>query len=75
MGDNLTIRGKIDRIFVSRTEYWEVNYFVEHYLSTRKYELSDKNRKIVKDKIDSYEGRAPILREDMSAFLDRQFQR
>ncbi len=34
--DNKEQRGKIDRIYVSATEYYELKHFIHHYLETRK---------------------------------------
>lgn len=69
--DNKHYRGPIDRVFVSRTETYEVKYFIDDYLKTRSYALSDENRKIVGDKMMKYTGKAPILRTDLDAFLDK----
>lgn len=69
--DNKHYRGPIDRIFVSRTEEYEVDYFIDQYLKTRSYEVTDENRKKVGKKMEGYSGRAPILRTDLEAFLDK----
>ncbi len=73
--DNPNVRGPVDRVFVSQTEYWEVHYFVDHYLSTHNYTLSDANRQIVHDTMKQYPGRAPIKREDLTNFLNQQFKK
>ena len=69
--DNKRYRGKIDRIYVSLTEYYEVDYFIDQYLKKRRADLTDKNRDVVGSHMDSFPGRAPIKRTDMEAFLDR----
>lgn len=69
--DNKKYRGKIDRIFVSQTEDYEVDYYINDYLKTRHYALTDENRAKVGKKMDTYQGRAPIQRKDMDAFLDK----
>lgn len=68
--DNKKYRGKIDRIFVSRTEYYEVDYYVGQYLKTRGYADTDANRKVIHQEMEAYSGRAPILRADMDRWLD-----
>lgn len=37
--DNKKYIGKIDRIYVSMTEDYEVEYFIDQYLKTHKYEV------------------------------------
>lgn len=75
MEDNLNIRGKIDRVFVSRTESWEVSYFVDRWLTTRDCGLTHENRRLVNEAVNSYQGRAPIMRDDLNAYLDRKFRK
>lgn len=69
--DNKRYRGKIDRIFVSLTEYYEVDYYVDHYLASRKYAVHDANREVIHRQMNLYPGHAPIKRVDLDAFLDR----
>ncbi|MDM3887037.1 hypothetical protein QSV36_15800 [Pseudomonas sp. BCRC 81390] len=71
--DNKKYRGKIDRIFVSLTESWEVEYFIDHYLKTRNCTLSDDNRSKVAHKLEGVPGRAPHKREDVNAWLDKEW--
>lgn len=69
--DNLNERGKRDRIWLARTEYWELDYFIDHYIQLRNYEKSDKSREIVRKAINGYTGQTPIKREDMEAYLNK----
>ncbi|QGW22873.1 hypothetical protein GOM96_18355 [Stutzerimonas degradans] len=69
--DNKNYRGKIDRIYVSMTEQWEVEYFVDTYLRYRKAELTDDNRGIILAAMEKYDGKAPVKREELIAYLDR----
>ena len=71
--DNKRYRGKIDRVSVSRTEYYEAHYFIDHYLETHKYAKSDANRKRVGDAMDLYPGRAPIQRDELTDWLNNRF--
>lgn len=73
--DNLTERGPIDRVFVSQTETWEVHYFVDHYLQTNNYDVTDSNRKIVRDAMHAYPGRAPVKRDELTTWLNQRFKK
>ena len=68
--DNKKCRGKIDRIYVSMTEYYEADYFIDHYLTSRGFAVHDSNRKIIGDWMDQYPGSAPIRRDALNAWLD-----
>ena len=70
--DNQKYRGKIDRIFVSLTEGWEVDYYVDHYLKSRGYSQTDASRAVIHQQMELYPGRAPILRTDMDTWLDNR---
>ena len=72
--DNKNIRGPKDSIYVSLTEPWEVNYFIDHYLQSR-YTVTDKNREIVRESIKQYSGRSPVLRSTLEAYLDRLYKK
>ena len=71
--DNKKYRGKIERIYVSLTESWEVEYYIEHYLKTRGRSLSDENRSKVAHKLEGSPGRAPHMRSDLNAWLDKEW--
>jgi hypothetical protein len=68
--DNKHYRGPIDRVFVSMSEAYEVSYFIDEYLRTRGYGLTEENRRKVGAKLEKYPGRAPWQREDLNAHLD-----
>lgn len=71
--DNKKVRGKIDRVFVSPTEHYELKHFVDHYLETNGYKVDDNNRAIVCNAVDKYPGEAPIQRDALTKFLNQQF--
>jgi hypothetical protein len=73
--DNKKYRGKIDRIFVSLTEYYEVNYYVGHYLTSRGYADTEMNRNVIHQNMDAYYGRAPIQRVEMDKWLDSRVRK
>lgn len=73
--DNKRYRGKIDRIYVSVTESYEVEYYIDHYLESRRFDISNKNRDIITDALEQFPGRAPFKRADLDVFLDGKFKK
>ncbi|MGQ3824216.1 hypothetical protein [Pseudomonas alliivorans] len=73
--DNKKYRGKLDRIYVSETEKWEVEYFIEQYLKTRNYTQNEKNRSLVAHKLEDAPGKAPHKRDDLNVWLDKQYSK
>lgn len=73
--DNKKYIGKIDRIFVSMTEDYEVEYFIDHYLQTHKYTVNNENRNIIAAALEGFPGRAPFKRDDLTQFLDAKFRK
>ena len=71
--DNKHYRGHLDRIYVSTTEEWEVEYFVDHYLKTHNYNTSQQSRDTILQGISTYQGRKPVKREDLTAFLEKKW--
>lgn len=71
--DNKHIVGPLDRQWVSRTEIYEIRDFINSYLESRGYGLTDENRVIVKADILAYPGNGPISRVDLLAYLDRKY--
>lgn len=69
--DNKHYIGPIDRVFVSMTESYEVSYFIDQYLKTRGYDMTEENRSRVGKKLLLFQGAAPWKRDDLNAFLDR----
>lgn len=70
--DNKRYIGKLDRIYVSMTEEYEVEYYIDHYLETRGYGITNANRDVITAELESYPGRAPWKRVDLDAYLDRR---
>lgn len=73
--DNKKQRGKIDRIYVSPTEYYELHHYVDHYLQSNAFDVSDKNRQTVTNAIDGYPGSAPIQRDALTDYLNKKFKK
>lgn len=68
--DNKRYIGKIDRIYVSMAEKYEVEYFIDHYLQSRGYTLDNAGRDVIAGALEQYPGKAPFKRDDLIAFLD-----
>ncbi|NPC58536.1 hypothetical protein [Caenimonas soli] len=73
--DNKKYRGKIDRIYVAMTESYEVEYYIDDYLQSRGFEVSNPNRTVVADALEPHPGRTPFKRVDLDAFLDKRFKK
>ncbi|SEM03502.1 hypothetical protein SAMN05518845_11511 [Variovorax sp. YR750] len=73
--DNKKYIGKLDRIYVSMTEDYEVEYFIDKYLEDHAYTVNNKNRDVISSALESYPGKAPFKRDDLVAFLDRRITR
>ena len=72
--DNKQYTGELDRIYVSRTEYYEVRYAVDEWLRSRKCDLSESNRAVVRGWIKAYPGRVPVQRDELYPWLDANIQ-
>lgn len=73
--DNKNYVGKLDRMYVSLTEKYEVDHFVGEYLKAGSYAVNDKNRTAVEDQMRKYPDPAPIKREDLIKYLDSIFKK
>ncbi|WP_444633907.1 hypothetical protein [Cupriavidus oxalaticus] len=73
--DDKNYRGRRDRIFVSRTEEWEIEYFIDHFLKTHQYLVNEKNRAIVLRAVNDYQGSAPIQRAELTRYLEQRWSR
>lgn len=62
-----------DRRWVSRTEPYELRYFIDAYLQARNFEVSERNRDIIRRAVMAYPATGPILRETLVAHLDRLY--
>lgn len=73
--DNKKQTGKIDRIYVSPTESYELEHFVTHYLQSERFNVTEKNAKVIRNAIDEYPGAPPVKRDDLTAFLNERFKK
>jgi hypothetical protein len=65
----------IDRVFVSWTQHWDLEEYVEHYLRARRLSSSTDMRRKVFECMTAYTGRAPYTRSDLDLFLDANIGR
>lgn len=72
--DNKKYVGKLDRMYVSMSEGYEVEYFIDHYLDTRGKGVTNSNRDKIVGALQSYPFPAPYSRGALSMFLDSTFQ-
>jgi hypothetical protein len=70
--DNKKYIGKLDRIYVSMTEGYEVGYFIDKYLKDHGYGVNNKSRDVIAAELEKYPGKAPFKRDDLIAFLDKR---
>jgi hypothetical protein len=70
--DNKKYIGKLDRIYVSMTEHYEVEYFIDKYLKDHGFSVSNKSRDVIAGALEQYPGKAPFKRDDLIAFLDKR---
>lgn len=73
--DNKKYTGKLDRIYVSMTEYYEVEYFIDTYLSSRNFVLSNSNRDIIKNSLEKFSGNSPFNRDELNSYLDGLYKK
>ena len=57
-----------DRVFVSWTQEWELERYIENYLRSRR--LSIAAQQFVRDMIATYPGNPPFTKSDLDFYLD-----
>jgi hypothetical protein len=72
--DKLNERGERDRRFVSLTEKWEIDNFINSYLNTRGCARTDLMVRTVEAAIAGFAGSSPVPRDDLTAYLDDAFR-
>lgn len=65
----------MDRIFVTWTQQWSVDDYVENYLRTRRLGHGENARAAVHACLRRYTGRAPPCKSDLDFFLDANLAR
>jgi hypothetical protein len=59
-----------DRIYVSWTEYWDLVRYVDHYITSRNYPVTDQMRAKIRECMAKYPGGHPLKKADMDFYLD-----
>jgi len=67
--DNKKVVGKPDAMYVSMTERYEVRHFIEQFLTNAGKSHTVANRQAVLDAVNSYKGRAPVLRSALTTHV------
>lgn len=75
MSGPLAMPAAIDRIFVSMTQQWDLETYVDSYLSSRRIARTHANRERVWDCVIEFRGRAPYMKSDLDFFLDAHLDR
>lgn len=72
--DNKEEIGAKDRIWVSETESWEIRYFITEYIKSKDIKsLKTAEAKLtIARLIKKYPGKAPIKRDDLTKYLDKE---
>ena len=64
-----------DRIFVTWTQQWSVDDYVENYLRSRRLGSGEHARALVHACLEKYPGRTPLCKSDLDFFLDANLLR
>ncbi|HTS86825.1 MAG TPA: hypothetical protein VMG61_17080 [Usitatibacter sp.] len=64
-----------ERIFVTWTQQWSIDDYVENYLRTRRLGRGESARAAVFACLARYTGRAPLCKSDLDFFLDANLAR
>jgi hypothetical protein len=71
--DEKRYSGKIEGIFVSITEAWDVEDFIDQYLVLRGFQVNDMNRDRIALRLEAVPGRPPYRAVQLVAWLDENF--
>lgn len=71
--DKKRYSGKIEGIFVSITEAWDVEDFIDQYLVLRGFQANDMNRDRIALRLEAVPGRPPYRAVQVVAWLDENF--
>jgi hypothetical protein len=65
----------MDRVFVTWTQQWSIDDYVENYLRTRGLCKGEHGRVAVLECLRRYTGGAPVCKSDLDYFLDANLAR
>lgn len=63
-----------DKIWISETDFKYVFDFIDNYIEERRISRDGENEYIIKNAIDIYPGRLPIMINDLTEFLDKKLR-
>lgn len=63
-----------DKIWISETDFKYVFDFIDNYIEERRISRDGENEYIIKNAIDIYPGRLPIMLNDLTEFLDKKLR-
>ncbi|TDV43764.1 hypothetical protein EC919_11511 [Pseudomonas graminis] len=66
--------GKVESVFVSVAEAWQVERFIEAYLELRGYQLTESNRFLLTQQLEAAPGRPPYRIESLVSWLDEKYK-
>ena len=69
--DSKYYTGRLDRIYVSPSESWDVNHFIKHYLLSHRRLDTDINRTTVGKILEQYPAHAPWSRVHLVALVEQ----
>lgn len=67
--DNKRYRGKLDRMYVSLSEEYEVNHFIDEFLETHGAAINAKNRDSIRLLLKRCPLKAPIKRDELTKWV------
>jgi hypothetical protein len=67
-------KGKLESVFISIAEAWEVERFIDQYLHLRGFKVNDANRNRIGQHLEDAPGRSPYRVEDLVAWLDKRYR-
>ncbi len=71
--DKKRYSGKIESIFVSITEAWDVEHFIDEYLELRGFQVNDMNRDRIALRLEAVPGQRPYRAVQLVAWLDENY--
>ncbi|MHC8404315.1 hypothetical protein [Pseudomonas sp. TMB3-21] len=72
--DKKRYSGKIQSIFVSLTDSWDVEHFIDEYLELRGFQVNDMNRDRIALRLEAVPGRPPYRAVQLVAWLDENYK-
>ena len=75
MSDVSATGARIERIFVSWTQQWDLATYIDHFLRTRRIPVTDQSRERVWRCLAAYHGQMPHTKSDLDYFLDANLDR